>query len=188
MNELTETIECPLCLGVRTLKRSEVLDRLGVKDRARVAQLLAEEVFRLLQQKHNATLSSLGVASRPSRRSGRPSRNCGTGVNHRRSLSRMTVLLVAHNEDQLRQVDRETRWNRKDEVWVLRTTREWLPCDLDVLNPLFDRMRLHRSDILDKIAAVADEVRRTFADLDRIEGELKKATKAITPVSGLVAK
>lgn len=52
MNASTETIECPLCLGVGTLKRVEVLDRLGVKDLARVAQLSAEEVFRLLQQKH----------------------------------------------------------------------------------------------------------------------------------------
>src|ERR1022692_4547451 len=47
----TETIECPLCLGEGKLKRTEVLDRLGVKDFARVAQLSAEEAFRLLQQK-----------------------------------------------------------------------------------------------------------------------------------------
>ena len=33
-------------------KRQEILDRLGVKDFARVAQLSAEEAFRLLQQKH----------------------------------------------------------------------------------------------------------------------------------------
>ena len=49
----TEAIECPLCLGEGKLKRTEVLDRLGVKDFARVAQLSAEEAFRLLQQKHN---------------------------------------------------------------------------------------------------------------------------------------
>ena len=47
-----ETIECPLCSGAGKLKRTEVLDRLGVKDFARVAQLSAEEAFRLLQQKH----------------------------------------------------------------------------------------------------------------------------------------
>ncbi len=50
---MNKTIECPLCLGEGTLKRTEVLDRLGVKDFARVAQLSAEEVFRLLTQKHN---------------------------------------------------------------------------------------------------------------------------------------
>ena len=50
---MNETIECPLCLGEGTLKRTEVLDRLGVKDFARVAQLSAEEAFRLLQQKHD---------------------------------------------------------------------------------------------------------------------------------------
>src|ERR1017187_9725417 len=49
----TETIECPLCLGEGKLKRTEVLDRLGVKDFARVAQLSAKEAFRLLQQKHH---------------------------------------------------------------------------------------------------------------------------------------
>ena len=49
-------------------------------------------------------------------------------------------------------------------------------------------MRLQGSDFLEKNAAVADEVRRTFADLDRIESELKKATKAISSASGLVAK
>ena len=47
----TESIECPLCLGEGKLKRTEVLDRLGVKDFARVAQLSAEEAFRLLLQK-----------------------------------------------------------------------------------------------------------------------------------------
>ena len=49
----SEAIECPLCLGNGELKRIEVLDRLGVKDFARVAQLSAEEAFRLLQAKHD---------------------------------------------------------------------------------------------------------------------------------------
>jgi SNF2 family DNA or RNA helicase len=49
---LSENMECPLCLGKGKLKRTEVLDRLGVKDFARVAQLSAEEALRLLQQKH----------------------------------------------------------------------------------------------------------------------------------------
>src|SRR6266404_1428613 len=49
---MNETIQCPLCLGEGKLKRSEVLDRLGVKDFARVAQLSAEEAFRLLRSKH----------------------------------------------------------------------------------------------------------------------------------------
>ena len=48
----TENIDCPLCLGEGILKRTEVLDRLGVKDFARVAQLSAEEAFRLLLDKH----------------------------------------------------------------------------------------------------------------------------------------
>ena len=49
----TETIECPLCSGVGELTRAEILDRLGVRDFARVAQLSAEEAFRQLQSKHD---------------------------------------------------------------------------------------------------------------------------------------
>jgi hypothetical protein len=74
-------------------------------------------------------------------------------------------VLVVRTEEQLRQVDRETRWNRKDGVWILRTTRQWLPRDLDVLRPLFEQMRIHGSDFLERHSALADEVRRTFADL-----------------------
>src|ERR1700746_3801012 len=48
-----EVIECPLCSGEGELTRAEILDRLGVKDFARVAQLSAEEAFRLLQSKHD---------------------------------------------------------------------------------------------------------------------------------------
>jgi hypothetical protein len=39
-------------LGEGKLKRTEILDRLGVRDFARVAQLSAEEAFRLLLTKH----------------------------------------------------------------------------------------------------------------------------------------
>ena len=45
---LPEAIECPLCLGKGELSRTEVLERLGMKDFARVAQLSAEEAIRLL--------------------------------------------------------------------------------------------------------------------------------------------
>jgi len=48
---LPEAIECPLCLGKGELSRSEVLERLGMKDFARVAQLSAEEAIRLLVAK-----------------------------------------------------------------------------------------------------------------------------------------
>jgi hypothetical protein len=48
----TNEIECPLCLGEGKLTRAEILDRLGVRDFARVAQLSAEEAIRLLVSKH----------------------------------------------------------------------------------------------------------------------------------------
>ena len=48
---LPEAIECPLCLGKGELSRTEVLERLGMKDYARVAQLSAEEAIRLILKK-----------------------------------------------------------------------------------------------------------------------------------------
>src|ERR1017187_785938 len=48
---MPETIECPLCLGKGELSRTEVLERLGMKDFARVAQLSAEEAIRLVLKK-----------------------------------------------------------------------------------------------------------------------------------------
>jgi hypothetical protein len=98
------------------------------------------------------------------------------------------AILVTRDETQLRQIDKENRWDRKDGVWILRTTRQWLPRDLDVLKPLFERMRTEGLDFLDKNSALAQEVRRTFADLDAIEKELGKASKAVQSVLGLVAK
>jgi hypothetical protein len=49
-------------------------------------------------------------------------------------------------------------------------------------------MRTEGPDFLQRNAALAEEVRRTFADIDAIEKELGKASKAIQSVSGLVAK
>jgi predicted nuclease with TOPRIM domain len=292
----TDAIECPLCLGEGKLKRTEVLDRLGVKDFARVAQLSAEEAFRLLLQKHrhdeqsvwlrfetelakrmaeirdrhkdesHATQSErdnltrrvedclrevaqlrernqeleaeMSKVSRIGKReemdfadeartwagmsvSEKLPRHgdfivayrdpSGASVEPRmlvdnkdkatvtegdiaklvrdakeRSLS--VAVLVARTEEQLRQVDRECRWGQEEGVWVLRTTRQWLPRDLEVLKPLLERMRTEGPDFLQRNAALAEEVRRTFADIDAIEKELGKASKAIQSVSGLVAK
>jgi hypothetical protein len=311
---LTENIECPLCLGAGKLKRTEILDRLGVRDFARVAQLSAEEAIRLLLSKHQkdeqsgwarfefelakrtseiaqshrnelhalitrtkelegaartveqqkvleidhanrrvadslrelATLrernheleSEMSKVARVGKReeldfaeeartwagicvSEKLPRNgdftlayrdpSGVALEPRllvdnkdktvvsesditklvrdakeRSIS--VAVLVARDETQLRQVDKENRWDRRDGIWILRTTRMWLPRDLDVLKPIFERMRVQGMDFLDKNAALAEEVRRTFADLDRIDGELKKALKAITSASGFLTK
>jgi len=54
---LPETIECPLCVGKGTLTRTEVLERLGMKDFARVAQLSAEEAIRILLKNEKEELS-----------------------------------------------------------------------------------------------------------------------------------
>jgi len=112
----------------------------------------------------------------------------GKLVRDARERSIPVAILVTREEAQLRQIDKDDRWGCKDGIWVLRTTRQWFPRDLDVLKPLFETMRVQGFDFLEKNAVIAKEVRRTFADLDRIENELKKATKAITSASGLVTK
>jgi hypothetical protein len=73
-------------------------------------------------------------------------------------------------------------------VWLLRTTRQWIVRDLDLLKPIFERMRVEGFDLLDRNAALAEELRRTFPEIDRIERELGKAAKAIQSVSGLVVR
>ena len=252
-----EDIECPLCLGEGTLKRTEVLDRLGVKDFARVAQLSAEEAFRLLQSKHdrehqtawsrfetelakrtaeireqhkdalrsaqserddltrrvedclrevarlregNQELEDRNGEGRSRRQAGRDGfrgRGADVGgiaiseklprngdfilsyrapngdptepkilidnkdkstiaesdidklVRDARERSIGVAALVARDEAQLRQIDRESRWSRKDGVWLLRTTRQWIVRDLDLLKPIFERMRVHGFDLLE---------------------------------------
>ena len=295
--EINDTIECPLCCGAGKLKRTEILDRLGVKDFARVAQLSAEEAFRLLTQKHNhdqqgvwsrfdielakrtaeirerhkdelhsaqsdrddltrrvedclrevaqlrernqqletemskvgstggkleeisfeeeaRTWAGIAVSEKLPKNgdyilayrdpSGAPLEPCilvdnkdkatvSEGdikklirdVKERRSL---VGVIVAREESQLRQLDRERRWGQEDGVWVLRTTRHWLPRDLEVLKPVFERMRTEGPNFLQRNSALAEEIRRTFVDLDEVEKELKKAAKAIDVVSGLTAK
>ncbi len=292
----TETIECPLCSGSGELSRAEILDRLGVKDFARVAQLSAEEAFRLLTQKHSheeqtawsrfetelakrtagikeqhkdALRSAQSEKESLSRRvedclreladlrernqelEGELTKTARIGKREEMSFEeevrawagiaiseklpkngdfllayrdpsgtklepRIVVdnkdkasitegdikklirdarerrcpvgIIVARGETQLRQLDREQRWDQEDGVWILRTTRQWLPRDLEVLKPIFERMRTEGADFLQKNSALAEEVRRTFVDLDEVERELKKAAKAIETVSMMTAK
>ncbi len=292
----TETIECPLCSGAGKLKRTEVLDRLGVKDFARVAQLSAEEAFRLLQSKHNHEHQSAWarfetelakrtaeirdqqkdelraaqserddltrrvedclrevaqLQARNQQLEGEMSKVARIGkreemdfadeartwpgivvseklprngdfilayrapngdptepnilidnkdksviaesdidklIRDSRERSIPIAALVAREESQLRQIDRECRWSRKEGVWLLRTTRQWLPRDLDVLKPIFERMRVQGFDLLERNAVLAEELRRTFPEIDRVEKELLKATKAIQSVSVLVGR
>lgn len=292
----TETIECPLCAGQGELSRAEILDRLGVKDFARVAQLSAEEAFRLLQNKHDrehqsawsrfetelakrtaeirerhgeelrmtkserddltrrieaslrelaelrernqALESELSKAARVGKReemdfaeeagtwagiavSQKLPKNgdfllayrdaSGAALEPRiivdnkdkasvcesdiRKLIRDAKerrspvgIIVAREESQLRQHDRERRWGQDEGVWILRTTRAWLPRDLEVLKPVFERMRTEGADFLQRNSALAEEVRRTFVDLDEVDRELKKAAKAIETVSMMTAK
>jgi len=71
---------------------------------------------------------------------------------------------------------------------LLRTTRQWIVRDLDLLKPIFERMRVQGFDLLERNAVVAEELRRTLPEIDRIEKELGKAAKAIQSVSALVVR
>src|ERR1039458_9948172 len=68
-------------------------------------------------------------------------------------------VIVTRDETQLRQTDRECRWSQEDGIWVLRTTRQWLRRDLDVLRPLLERMRSEGTDFLQNNAALGEEIR-----------------------------
>jgi hypothetical protein len=291
----SEKIECPLCCGAGELSRAEILDRLGVRDFARVAQLSAEEAFRLLQNRHdrehqtawsrfetelakrtaeirerhgeelrmtkserddltrrieacvrelaelrerNQELEGeMAKVARVGRKEEldfaeevqtwagvcieRVTRNGDFILSYRdpsgaplqpaivvdnkdkasltegdlRKLIRDAKerrcpvgIIVAREESQLRPHDRERRWSQLDGVWILRTTRSWLPRDLEVLKPVVERMRTEGADFLQKNSALAEELRRTFVDLDEVEKELGKATKALQSVSTLVVR
>lgn len=292
----TETIECPLCNGAGELSRAEILDRLGVRDFARVAQLSAEEAFRLLQNKHDREHQSawsrfeVELAKRTSEVRERLSGELRLALSEKDSLSRRVedslrevsqlrernqqlesemakvarvgkreemdfaeeartwagiciseklprngdfilayrapngdpvepnilidnkdksvvaesdieklvrdakersiklAALVTREEHQLRQADLASRWSRKDGVWLLRTTRQWFVRDLDLLKPILERMRVQGFDLLERNAILAEELRRTFPEIDRVEKELMKATKAIQSVSALVVR
>jgi hypothetical protein len=283
-----------LCCGAGELTRAEILDRLGVKDFARVAQLSAEEAFRLLQQKHSndhqnawsrfetelakrtaeirerhkdelrlalsekdsltrrvedslrevaqlrernqlleGEMSKVARVGKREEMSFEEEARTWAGICVSEKLSRNgdfilsyrapngdpveprilidnkdksvvaesdidkllrdskersipVAALVVREESQLRQTDRESRWSRKDGIWLLRTTRQWLARDLDVLKPIFERMRVQGFDLLERNALLAEELRRTFPEIDRIEKELGKAAKAIQSVSALV--
>ncbi|MFZ0796518.1 MAG: hypothetical protein WAM98_01935, partial [Terriglobales bacterium] len=275
----TETIECPLCGGQGELSRAEILDRLGVRDFARVAQLSAEEAFRLLQQKHSNDHQSAWarfeaeLTKRTAELRDRFKDELHLAISERENLSRRVedclrelaqlrernqelegelsktarigkreemsfeeevrtwagvwisdklprngdyllayrapngdpleprilidnkdksaiaesdidklvrdsnersipvAALVVRDESQLRQADRELRWSRKDGVWLLRTTRQWIVRDLDLLKPIFERMRERGFDLLERNVFLAEELRRTLPEIDRIERE-----------------
>jgi hypothetical protein len=98
------------------------------------------------------------------------------------------AVLVTREESQLRHTDRQCRWGQEDGVWLLRSTRAWLPRDLEVLRPVFERMRAEGPDFLQRNAALANEVQHTFTDIDEIEGQLNKAGTAIGKAQALTAK
>lgn len=89
------------------------------------------------------------------------------------------AILLTREESQLRQVDKDSRWASKDSVWVLRTTRQWLRRDLDVVRPVLERMRTEGADFLERNSVLAEQVRRSLNDIDEMDKKLRKAANAI---------
>jgi hypothetical protein len=56
------------------------------------------------------------------------------------------------------------------------------------LKPVFERMRVEGADFLQRNAALAEEIRRTFVNLDEIEKQLDKAGTAIEKAKTMTAK
>jgi hypothetical protein len=106
-------------------------------------------------------------------------------VKERRS---MVGVIVAREESQLRQVDRERRWGQEGGIWVLRTTRHWLPRDLEVLKPVFERMKAEGPNFLQRNSALAEEICRTFVALAAFFSSFSTSSRSIDVVSGLTAK
>lgn len=50
---------------------------------------------------------------------------------------------------------------------------------MDILRPVLERMRTEGADFLEKNAALAEQVRRSFVDIDEMDKGLKKAANAI---------
>jgi hypothetical protein len=57
-----------------------------------------------------------------------------------------------------------------------------------MLKPVLERIRVEGVSFLQNNAVLAAEIRRTFIDLDQMERELKKASKAVKSASGLLVK
>ena len=122
MNQLTETVECPLCLGEGKLKRTEVLERLGVGDFARVAQLSAEEAFRLLQHKHGNESQQLWARFEAEL----TKRAAESELRHRSELQALAVQNDSLNrrvEDSLREVVQLRERNQELEIALSKTSR-----------------------------------------------------------------
>ena len=96
--------------------------------------------------------------------------------------------LVVHDDTQLRHVDRQRRWEQEDGIWLLRSSRAWLLRDLEVLRPFLERMRQEGPDFFQRNSALADEIRRTFAELDEVERQLVRAGAAIGKAQALTTK
>jgi hypothetical protein len=70
-------------------------------------------------------------------------------------------IIVARDETQLRQTDRECRWAQEDGIWILRTTRQWLRRDLWLYDAVVESLR-HRAApkmLVDELSRVVTELR-----------------------------
>ncbi|MCC6574821.1 MAG: hypothetical protein IT462_13660 [Planctomycetes bacterium] len=95
--------------------------------------------------------------------------------------------IVASDENVLRSEDREKRWCKLDGVWVLRTTRQWLRRDLDLLLPVMQRMAEEGPGFLEREKAISVELNSYLVELADLEAALKKAAEYLTKAMTLCA-
>jgi len=149
--EPSESIECPLCCGIGKITRAEILDRLGVKDFARVAQLSAEEAIRLLLAKHKQDEQNVWARFES-------------------ELTKRTTLIAERHKDELRSLTgRAKELEAAATVALQRRSHEIESANrrvedsLRVAGELRERNRLLESE-MSKVARIGKREEMDFAD------------------------
>ncbi|MGA3107138.1 MAG: hypothetical protein ABSD53_21860 [Terriglobales bacterium] len=149
--EPSESIECPLCCGIGKITRAEILDRLGVKDFARVAQLSAEEAIRLLLAKHKQDEQNVWARFES-------------------ELTKRTTLIAERHKDELRSLTGRAKeleaaatvalQHRSHEI---ESANRRVEDSLRVAGELRERNRLLESE-MSKVARIGKREEMDFAD------------------------
>jgi hypothetical protein len=191
--EMNDAIECPLCCGAGKLKRTEILDRLGVRDFARVAQLSAEEAFRLLQQKHNHDQQSVWsrfeteLAKRTAEIRERHKDELRTSQSQRDGLIRRVedcLREVAQVQERNQQLEAEmakiARVGKREEMDFAEEARTW--AGIAVSEKLSKERRLHLG--LPRLAGLQGQFARR---LEEWNFQLQSANDEITQINAQIS-
>jgi hypothetical protein len=200
----TETIECPLCSGAGKLTRAEILDRLGVKDFARVAQLSAEEAFRLLQTKHDHERQSawsrfeMDLAKRTAEIREQHKDALCLAVSEKENLSRRVedclrelAQLRERNQELKGEMSKAARIGKREEVTFEQEVRTWAGVWIsDKLPRNGDFILAYRApngEPVDPRILIDNKDKATISESD-IDKLVRDAKERSIPVAALVAR